>query len=177
MRGIQTTKIVCVGRILETGIWVLQNEYIGHVSDSKSAQKGQAACPCWATCLPHLGKRRAQIELILYVITHPAFQTEESARSIPFLAVSVLRFLSYIYMFTDIVIECCRCVPSLRQGHKSLSSANHPDNWLTIGWRPTICLSEYYSKKPDNLTVFEQFMLLQRIKRYLQLLLRFINID
>ena len=131
MRGIQTTRFVCVGRILETGIWVLQNEYIGHVSDSKSAQQGQAACPCWVTCLPHLGKRRAQIEPILYVITHPAFQTEESARSTPFQAVSVLRFLSYIYMLTDIVIECCRCVPSLRQGHKS----SHQQTIQTIGWQ------------------------------------------
>ena len=156
---------------------MLQNEYIGHVTDSKSSQQGQAACPCWATCLPHLGKRRAQFEPILYVITHLSFQIGESARSTPFLAVSVLRFLSYIYMLTDIVIECCRCVPRLRQGHKSLSSANHPDNWLTVGWKSTICLSEYYGEKPDGLTVFEQFMLLQRIKRYLQLLLRFINID
>ena len=58
-----------------------------------------------------------------------------------------------------------------------LSSANHPDNWLTIARRPTVCLSEYYDEKPDSLTVFEQFMLLQRIKRYLQLLLISINID
>ena len=86
---------------------------------------------CLTANLPNRGKQRAQIELILYVITHPSFQTEESARSTPFLAVSVLRFLSYIYiyMLTDIVIECCRCVPSLRQGHKS----SHQQTIQTIG--------------------------------------------
>ena len=34
-----------VGRIQETGIWVLQYELIGQMSESKSAQVGHAACP------------------------------------------------------------------------------------------------------------------------------------
>ena len=45
MRGILTTGMACVGRILKTGIWVLQHQLIGHPSDSKSAQQGQARCP------------------------------------------------------------------------------------------------------------------------------------
>ena len=45
MRGILTTGMACVGRILKTGIWVLQHQLIGHPSDRKSAQQGQARCP------------------------------------------------------------------------------------------------------------------------------------
>ena len=48
-------------------------------------------------------------------------------------------------------------------GRFGFSSANHPDNCLTIVRRSTICLSEYYNKKPDNLTVFQQFSFLLRI--------------
>ena len=44
-----------------------------------------------------------------------------------------------------------------------LSSANHPDNWLTVARQSTICLSEYYNKKPDNLTVFQKFSFLLKI--------------
>ena len=43
------------------------------------------------------------------------------------------------------------------------SSANHPDNRLTIVWQATIWLTEYYDKKPDNLTVFQKFSFLLRI--------------
>ena len=43
-----------------------------------------------------------------------------------------------------------------------LFSANHPDSWLTIARWLTICLLEYYNKKPDNLTVFSKFSLLLR---------------
>ena len=49
MWGIHTTGIACAGRIQRKGIGVLQNEDIGHVSDSNYAQQGQAACPCWVT--------------------------------------------------------------------------------------------------------------------------------
>ena len=35
------------------------------------------------------------------------------------------------------------------------SSANHPDNWLTIARQSTVCLSECYDEKPDGLTVFQ----------------------
>ena len=45
MKGIKTTGIACAGRILKTGIWVLQHQLIGQMSDSKSAQQGQARCP------------------------------------------------------------------------------------------------------------------------------------
>ena len=34
----------------------------GHLSDSKSAQLGQARYPCWASTLPMLGKHRAQFQ-------------------------------------------------------------------------------------------------------------------
>jgi len=43
-----------------------------------------------------------------------------------------------------------------------LLSANHPDNRLTIVRQLTICLPEYYSGKPDNLTVFQKSSLLLR---------------
>ena len=59
MRGILTTGMACVGRIMKTGIWVLQHQLIGQMSDSKSAQQGQARCPTGASTLPHLGKHRA----------------------------------------------------------------------------------------------------------------------
>ena len=61
MKGIKTTGIACDGRILKTGIWVLQHQLIGQMSDSKSAQQGQAACPTWESTLPHLGKHRAHL--------------------------------------------------------------------------------------------------------------------
>ena len=38
-------EITCVGRILETGIWILRHELIGQTSDTDSAQLGQARCP------------------------------------------------------------------------------------------------------------------------------------
>ena len=103
------------------------------MSDSKSAQQGQAACPCWATCLPHLGKRRAQIELILYVITHPSFQTEESARSTPFLAVSVLRFLSYIYICSRI-LSLSVVVVSRAFGRDTNPLISKPSRQLADSW-------------------------------------------
>ncbi len=59
MKGIKTTGMACDGRILKAGILVLQHQLIGHPSDSKSAQQGQARCPLWASTLPQLGKHRA----------------------------------------------------------------------------------------------------------------------
>ena len=38
---------------------MLQHKLIGQTSDIKSAHPGQAACPCWASTLPQLGKHRA----------------------------------------------------------------------------------------------------------------------
>ena len=32
----------------------------GHRQEMKSAHLGQRACPCWVTCLPHVGNVRAQ---------------------------------------------------------------------------------------------------------------------
>ena len=58
-----------------------------------------------------------------------------------------------------------------------LSSANHPDNWLTVARQSTICLSEYYNKKPDNLTVFQKFSFFTKNQRYLQLLLISTNLN
>ena len=37
-----------------------KREDFGHDIKRKCAHVGQHACPCWATCLPHLGKVRAQ---------------------------------------------------------------------------------------------------------------------
>ena len=45
MKGIKTTGMACDGRILKAGILVLQHQLIGHPSDRKSAQQGQARCP------------------------------------------------------------------------------------------------------------------------------------
>ena len=36
-------------------IGVMKKWDIGHGRRRKCAQVGQRACPCWATCLPHLG--------------------------------------------------------------------------------------------------------------------------
>ena len=50
---------LCVGRILKAGIRISQNELIGQLPDMKSAHPGQAACPCWASSVPQLGKHLA----------------------------------------------------------------------------------------------------------------------
>ncbi|KIP61305.1 hypothetical protein ST45_08255 [Prevotella pectinovora] len=44
-RNFQMRGIAYFGRILKTGILVLQYELIGQTSDSKSAHPGQAPCP------------------------------------------------------------------------------------------------------------------------------------
>ena len=67
MWGIHTTGIVCVGRIQGKGIGVLQNEDIGHVSASNSAQQGQAPCPSWVSTLPHMGKHAAQKAITVFL--------------------------------------------------------------------------------------------------------------
>ena len=41
-------------------IGVMKKWDIGHGRRRKCAQVGQRACPCWATCLPHLGNVLAQ---------------------------------------------------------------------------------------------------------------------
>ena len=56
----------CVGRILKAGIWISQYELIGQLSDMKSAHPGQAACPCWASSVPQLGKHLAHDEKAAY---------------------------------------------------------------------------------------------------------------
>ena len=64
-------------------------------------------------------------------------------------------------------------IPIVRITHirQILSSANHPDDWLTVARWLTFCLSEYYDKKTDSLTFFLQISVILKIKRYLQLLL------
>ena len=57
---------LCVGRILKAGIRISQNELIGQLSDMKSAHPGQAACPCWASTVPQLGKHVAHDEKAAY---------------------------------------------------------------------------------------------------------------
>ena len=42
----------------------------------------------------------------------------------------------------------------------SIHQQNHPDNWLTIARQSTACSSEYYNKKPDDLTVLQQFLVI-----------------
>ena len=66
---------------------------------------------------------------------------------------------------------------SVDVGRFGFSSANHPDNCQTIVRRSTICLSEYYNKKPDNLTVFQQFSFLLKISDIVQLLLISTNLN
>ena len=44
----------------EEDIGVMKKGCFGHERKRKCAQVGQRACPCWATCLPHLGKQLAQ---------------------------------------------------------------------------------------------------------------------
>ena len=41
-------------------IGVMKKWDIGHGRRRKCAQVGQRACPCWVTCLPHLGNVLAQ---------------------------------------------------------------------------------------------------------------------
>ena len=48
-------------------------------------------------------------------------------------------------------------------GRFGFSSANHPDNCLTVVGQSTICLSECYNEKPDGLTVFQKFSRLLKI--------------
>ena len=40
----------------------------------------------------------------------------------------------------------------------SFHQQNHPDNWLTIVRWSIACLSGYYGKKPDGLTVFSAIL-------------------
>lgn len=44
-----------------TRIWILRHQLFGQPLGIKSAQQGQRACPCWVTCLPHLGTLLAHI--------------------------------------------------------------------------------------------------------------------
>ena len=60
---------------------------------------------------------------------------------------------------------------------KTLSSANHPDNCLTVALHSTICLSERYNEKPDGLTVIQKFLVLLKISEMGNFLLIFINLN
>ena len=64
-------------------------------------------------------------------------------------------------------------IPIVRITHirQILSSANHPDDWLTVARWLTFCLSEYYDKKNRWSDIFLQISVILKIKRYLQLLL------
>ena len=75
-------------------------------------------------------------------------------------AVILLKILIWRQRYND-----KRTCTRLHRGYaymEFLLSANHPDSWLTIARWLTICLLEYYNKKPDNLTVFPKFSLLLR---------------
>ena len=65
MKGIKTTGMACDGRILKAGILVLQHQLIGHPSDSKSAQQGQARYPTWASIVPILIQTDIRIKCAL----------------------------------------------------------------------------------------------------------------
>ena len=135
------------------------------VFNQKVQEIGHGACPTGATCLPIMGTLLAPVGQIC---------CQTSAQ--------------YVNVVTPILLfsEFCQRTQFLSLGFLSFdnsshltilfSSANHPDNWLTIARQPTIYLSEYYSEKPDNLTVFQKFLFLLKIKRYGQLLLISVNI-
>ena len=53
-----TLVLISDKRICNTRSWKMED--FVHERKRKCAQVGQRACPCWATCLPHLGKVRAQ---------------------------------------------------------------------------------------------------------------------
>ena len=53
-----TLVLISDKRICNTRSWKMED--FGHERKRKCAQVGQRAYPCWATCLPHLGKVRAQ---------------------------------------------------------------------------------------------------------------------
>ena len=100
------------------------------------AQQGYAAFSSGARCLPRMGR----------------FGSRYLPDTFPFMEFS----------------QRMQFLPSDNSSHQQtiqmefLFSANHPDSWLTIARWLTICLLEYYNKKPDNLTVFSKFSLLLR---------------
>ena len=117
------------------------------------AQLGHAACPTRARCLPLMGRFHAKRLPNKFILQYSDSCFQDSASA----------------------YNSCR----LNSSHLTiyLSSANHPDNWLTIARQPTIYLSEYYDKKPDNLTVFQKFSFFAKNQRYLHLLLISTNLN
>ena len=133
--------------LLKIKIQASPNDRFGLKLGTLLAQLGQRACPTWATCLPRMGRfavRRLPNKWLLYTPIFPYY------RILPTQTIPVV-WIPHIWQF--------------------LSSANHPDNWLTIARWSTICLSEYYNKKPDNLTVFSEIFVFTKNQRYGQLLL------
>ena len=60
-KGWQIGEIALPGKGKDIGrYWCVKKWDIGHGRRRKCAQVGQRACPCWATCLPHLGNVLAQ---------------------------------------------------------------------------------------------------------------------
>ena len=57
------------------------------------------------------------------------------------------------------------------------SSANHPDNRLTIAWQATIWLTEYYDKKTRQSDSFSEILVFTKNQRYGQLLLISTNLN
>ena len=109
---------------------------------------GQRACPCWADlmsgvcpiswcCNTHIPDFR-----ILPAHAIPAVWITHSWHSFHLTIPHTWQFLT---------------------PDNSFHQPNHPDNRLTIARQATIYLSGHYSQKPDNLTVFRQFLVLLKI--------------
>ena len=121
------------------------NDRFGLKLGTQLAQLGKAAFSSWARCLPRMGR----------------FGSRYLPDTFPFMEFS----------------QRMQFLPSDNSSHQQtiqmefLLSANHPDSWLTIARWLTICLLEYYNKKPDNLTVFFEILAFTEIQRYGLLLL------
>ena len=117
------------------------------VFNQKVQEIGHGACPSGATCLPIMGNVLAPVGQI-YCQTSAQYVNVVT----PILLFSGFcqrtQFLSLGFLSFD------------NSSHLTIlfSSANHPDSCLTIARQPTIYLSEYYSEKPDNLTVFSEIL-------------------
>ena len=120
------------------------------------AQLGQRACPTWARCLPRMGRFDVRGLPNKFMLQHRYF-CFNPYRSLDRSGFNPNRSLGHSG-FKDSADTCNSSHLDSRHLTIPLIWANHPDSSLTVARWPTVCLSEYYNKKPDNLTVSTFFV-------------------
>ena len=141
--------------LIKLKIQTRSNDRFGLKLGTVLAQLGQRACPSWATCLPLLADLMSDGCPISWCCnTHiPDF------RILPAHAIPAVWITHSWHSFHLTIPHTWQFLTPDNSFHQP----NHPDNRLTIARQSTICLSECYNQKPDNLTVFRQFLVLLKI--------------